>query len=120
MMTNSNNFHVELERLASLSRTLQDLANQAGSLRSGPAACPNPSVPGGMEPAVLEAFSIANDLVDSVLVTTVKDRLSQTGQLMLDVANQYSNADEASSSLNNVMSSYANATGNWDVLEAPK
>ncbi len=118
--SNSGNLRVELDRLGGLGPTLRDLANEAASLRTGPSAGPYLSVPGGMEPAVLEASSIAHDLVDTTLVTTVKDRLSETGQIMVDVANQYRNADEDKTSLNTVMATYTNATGTWDVPEVPK
>jgi hypothetical protein len=93
--------------------------NQASSLRTGPSAGPYLWVP-GMEAAVLEASSIAHDLVDSVLVSAVKDRLAETGHIVVDVANQYRNADAATTSLNTVMATYTNATGAWDVPEAPK
>ena len=84
-MGNQGPLRVELDRLAGLGPTLHDLANQAASLRTGPSAGPYLSVPGGMEPAVLEASSIASDLVDTAMVTAVKNRLSETGDLMVDV-----------------------------------
>ena len=119
-MGNQQLLRVELDRLAGLGPTLHDLANQAASLRTGPSAGPYLSVPGGMEPAVLEASSIASDLVDTAMVTAVKNRLSETGDLMVDVANQYRNADEATTSLDTVMATYTKATGTWDVPEVPK
>ena len=119
-MGNPPALRVELDRLAGLGPTLQSLANEAASLRTGPSAGPYLSVPGGMEPAVLEASSIASELVDTAMVTAVKNRLSETGQLMVDVANQYRNADEAKTSLDTVMATYTNATGAWDVPEVPK
>ncbi|HEY9305277.1 MAG TPA: hypothetical protein VIO95_13385 [Mycobacterium sp.] len=119
-MGNSGVLRVELDRLAGLGPILRGLADEAASLRTGPSAGPYLSVPGGMEPAVLEASSIAHDLVDTTLVTTVKDRLSETGQIMVDVANQYRSADEATTKLTTVMTTYSNATGTWDVPEAPK
>jgi hypothetical protein len=119
-MGNSGTLRVDLDRLAGLGPVLQSLATEAGSLRTGPSAGPYASVPGGMEPAVLEASSIANDLVDTAMVSAVKTRLSETGDLMVDVANQYRNADEATTSLATVMATYTNATGTWDVPEVPK
>jgi hypothetical protein len=119
-MGNSGTLRVELDRLAGLGPVLQGLAHEAASLRTGPSAGPYLSVPGGVESAVLEASSIASDLVDAAMVTTVKNRLSETGQLMVDVANEYRNADEATTSLGTVMTTYTNATGTWDVPEAPK
>jgi hypothetical protein len=112
--------HAELDRLASLGAALQGLANEAARLRTGPSAGPYFSMPGGMEPAVLEACAIAHDLVDTALVSAVKDRLSQTGRIMADVANQYRNADESGTSLSTVMATYTDATGTWDVPEVPQ
>ena len=120
-MGNPAILRVELDRLAGLGLTLHGLANEAASLATGQAAglsCPAP-VSGGTEPAVLQAFSIAHDLIDTTLVTTIKDRLSETGHIMVDVANQYRNADEATTSLAAVMKTYTNATGTWDVPKAP-
>jgi hypothetical protein len=111
---------VVLDRLAELGPLLAGLANEAASLRTGPSAGPYFSLPGGIEPAVLEASSIAIDLVDTALVSAVKNRLSETGRLLVDVANQYRNADEWMTSLDAVMTTYTNATGIWDVPEAPK
>jgi hypothetical protein len=119
-MGNSGVFRVELDRLAGLGPVLQGLATDAASLRTGSAAGPYLSAPGGVEPAVLEASGIAHDLVDTTLVATVKNRLSETGQLMVDVANQYRNADESTTKLSTVMATYTNATGTWDVPEVPK
>lgn len=112
--------NVELDRLSGLGPILQGLAGQAGALRTGPAAGPYLSVPGGMEPAVLEASSIAHDLVDTVLVSSVKNRLSETGQIMVDVANEYHKADQAKTDLGTVATTYTNATGDWTVPGVPK
>jgi hypothetical protein len=119
-MGNPSTLRVELDRLAGLGAKLQGLANEAASLRTGPSAGPYMSVPGGMEPAVLEASRIASELVDTAMVAAVKNRLSETGHLMVDVAHQYRNADEATTSLDTVMATYTNATGTWDVPKAPK
>lgn len=119
-MGRSGVLRVELDRLAGLGLNLHSLANEAARLRTGPSAGPCLSLPGDMEPAVLEACGIAHELVDTTLVTSLKDRLSETGQIMMDVANQYRNADEATTSLHTVMVDYTNATGTWDVPEVPK
>jgi LysM repeat protein len=112
---------VELDRLAGLGLTLRGLATEAASLQTGQPAglsCPAPA-PGGTEPAVLEASGIAHDLIDTTLVTTIKDRLSETGPIMVDVANQYRNADETTTSLATAMKTYTNATGTWHVPKTP-
>lgn len=111
---------VDLDRLAGLGPVLQGLANEAGALRTGPAAGPYFSVPGGMEPAVTEASSIAHDLVDSVLVNAVKQRLSETGKIMVDVANEYRKADDTNITESAVATTYTNATGDWTVPAVPK
>jgi hypothetical protein len=119
-MGNSGVLRVELDRLAGLGPTLQGLAHEAAALRTGPSAGPYLSVQGGMEPAVLEASTIAHDLVDTTLVATVKERLSETGQIMVDVANEYRKADQATTSIHTVIATYTNAIGTWDVPEVPK
>lgn len=110
--------HVEMDRLAGLGPVLRGLADEAASLRTGPSAGPYLSVPGGMEPAVLEASSISHDLIDSTLVAAVKERLSETGEIMINTANQFRNGDEEA--LEVATSIYTDATGDWDVPEAPR
>jgi LysM repeat protein len=105
---------VELERLAGLGPTLQGLADEAGRLNSHLPMCPT----GGMEPSVLEASEIARDLVDSTLVSALKERLSETGEIMVNVANQFRNADDEV--LEVAMETYTDATGDWIVPDAPK
>jgi hypothetical protein len=110
--------HVEMDRLAGLGPVLKGLAGEAALVRTGPSAGPYLSVPGGMEPAVLEASSIAHDLVDTTLVAAVKERLSETGEIMVNVANQFRNGDDEA--LEVAMTTYTEATGDWDVPVAPK
>jgi hypothetical protein len=110
--------HVEMDHLAGLGPVLVGLAGEAAALRTGPSAGPYLSVPGGMEPAVLEASSIARDLVDTTLVAAVKERLSETGQIMINVASQFRNGDDEA--LEVAMNTYTDATGDWDVPEAPR
>jgi hypothetical protein len=105
----------DLDQLAGLGPVLEGLAGEAALLRTGPSAGPYLSVPGGMEPAVLEASSIANDLVDTTLVNALKERLSETGEIMVNVANQFRNADEEA--LEVAMDTYTEATGDWVVPE---
>jgi hypothetical protein len=119
-MGDPTKLNVELDRLSGLGPVLQGLAGEAAGLRTGPAAGPYMSAPGGMEPAVLEASSIAHDLVDTVLVSSVKNRLSETGQIMVDVANEYRKADQAKTDLSVVATTYTNATGDWTVPGMPK
>jgi hypothetical protein len=106
---------VEMERLEGLGPVLQGLAEEAGGLNSDLPMCP---VPGAMEPAVLEASEIARDIVDSALVSALKERLSETGEIMVNVANQFRNADEGE--LDVAMDTYTDATGDWVVPEVPQ
>jgi nucleoid-associated protein YgaU len=108
-------FHVEMDRLAHLGPALQGLADEAARLSSDLPMCP---IPGTLEPAVLEASEIARDVVDSALVSALKERLSETGEIMVNVANQFRNADEEA--LKVAADTYTKATGDWLVPEAPK
>jgi hypothetical protein len=112
--------HVELDRLACLGQTVQSLAHEAESLRTGPSAGPYASMPGAVMPAILEASGIAHDLVDTALVTAVTNRLSQTSRTMADMARQYCSADDTISSVDAMTGSYTHALETWDVLAAPK
>jgi hypothetical protein len=107
--------HVEMERLAGLGPVLQGLAEETGQLNSDLPMCP---IPGAMEPAVLEASEIARDIVDSALVSALKERLSETGEIMVNVADQFRNADEEA--LEVAMETYTEATGDWVVPEVPQ
>lgn len=106
--------HVEMDRLAGLGPVLQGLAVEAGRL--GPSA-PFCAVQ-GIEPAVAEALDIASDLVDTTLLAALKERLSETGEIMVNVANQFRNADEEA--LEVAMETYTEATGDWVVPEVPQ
>jgi hypothetical protein len=109
--------HVEMDRLAHLGPVLQRLAGEAGRLNSDLPMCP---LPGRMEPAVLEASEIARDVVDSALVSALKERLSETGEIMVNVANQFRNGDDDGDVLAAAMDTYTDATGEWNVPEASK
>ena len=114
-MGNPGPLHVELDRLAGLAPTLQGLADEAAQLSSDLPMCP---IPGAMQPAVLEASEIARDIVDSALVSALKERLSETGEIMVNVANQFRNADDPE--LEAAAAAYGKATGDWLVPEAPE
>jgi hypothetical protein len=106
--------HVEMDRLAGLGAILHGLAGEAQRL--GPSA---PSLlMQGVEPAVSEAVDVAQDVVDSALLTALKERLSETGEIMVNVANQYRNADDEALEL--ATDTYTDATGDWLVPEVPR
>ena len=65
--------------------------------------------------AVTEAFSINHDLVEGEMVPAVKERLHETGKVLEDTANRFRDADEVKVSLGTAMSTYTNATGEWNV-----
>lgn len=106
--------HVEMDRLAGLGPILQGLAGEAGRLGPSAPFCPVQ----GIEPAVFEAVDIAQDLVDTTLLAALKERLSETGEIMVNVANQYRNADDEA--LEVAMETYTEATGDWVVPEVPQ
>jgi hypothetical protein len=119
--------HVEMDRLASLGPVLKGLADAVGESRSGSLTDVSFARPGMDSAAGDEARSIADD-VDFALVPSVEERLAETGEIMMNVANEYRTADDPTSgsldttpvTLESVMAIYTKATGDWDVLEMPK
>lgn len=123
-------FSVEMDRLAALAQKLHGLADEAGGMNTAKSSA-NPLtlamaaqrglLSGGSDvpTSVTEAMSISHDLVDTDLVPAVRERLRETGDLMVDVANQYRNADETKVSLTTAMTTYTNATGDWNVPAVP-
>jgi hypothetical protein len=118
--------HVEMDRLASLGPVLQGLADEVGDLRTGFLTDILLAMSGRDAAAVEEARGITHD-VDFALVPAVKERLSETGEIMVNVAKEYRTADEPRTGLDttpvtleSVMATYTKATGDWDVPEAPK
>lgn len=101
----------DLDRLEQLAKTLESLAREASELRTGHAAGPYSSVPGGIMTSVLEASSISSDLIDSALTAAITERLGETGEIMANVAQQYRVAEDATASA--VAAAYTEATGDW-------
>ncbi|MFD9660810.1 hypothetical protein ACFWAY_04170 [Rhodococcus sp. NPDC059968] len=64
-----------------------------------------------MMSSVIEAAGISADLVDAALVPAIKERLGETGDVMIHVAQEYRSQDE--SSADRFVAAYTNATGNW-------
>ena len=108
-------FSADLDELTRLSSILHDLAAEASAVRTGPAAGPYLSTPGGMMPSVLEASSISVDLVDGALVAAIEERLGETGEIMTNVAEQYRNQD--ASNADALAATYTAATGEWSAEE---
>ena len=109
------NLKADLEQLEKLGQVLHNLAAEAGVLKTGPAAGPYLSTPGGMMPSVLEASSISGDLVDRALVPAIKERLGETGDVMVNVAKEFKNQDQASA--DKIIAIYSDATGDWSAQE---
>ncbi len=108
---------VDLDVLEGLGTKLHGLATEAGALRTGPAAGPFASPPGGIMSSVSEAASISYDLVDASLVAAIKERLGETGDVMVHVAQEYRNQDD--SNADKMIAVYNNATGDWSAQEPP-
>jgi hypothetical protein len=121
-----------MDRLGSLGSVLQGLADEAAALTTGPSASafdltPGPPFqPGPLFPltfadplrSVVEARDIANNVVDALLVPAVTERLAETGEIMVNVADQFRNADDEA--LEVAVTTYTDATGDWDVPQAPQ
>ncbi|AWK70502.1 hypothetical protein CBI38_01890 [Rhodococcus oxybenzonivorans] len=102
----------DLDQLEKLGAVLRGLAGEAGSLRVGPAAGPFMSSPGGVMSSVLEACSISGDLIDGSLVPALVERLGETGDVMINVAREYRDQDDASA--DRFVAAYTDATGDWN------
>jgi hypothetical protein len=102
-------FHMVPDRVQGLGNTVQGLAGEVF----------NPSTDGlvfSAQPAVLQALNI-NEMLDKDLVPTLRERLTEIGEIQVHTANKFHNAD---ASIDTVMGGdYTTATGEW-VVEAPK
>ncbi|WP_301124196.1 hypothetical protein [Mycolicibacterium fortuitum] len=121
---------VELDRLHRLGSVLRGLADEAGGLKTGFAYSSPPAISTGVPlqdavynasrsvpTSVTEALAINRDLIDTTLVSAIKERLGETGEVMGNVANEYRDADEGLVSVQTVATIYTHATGDWDVFE---
>jgi hypothetical protein len=121
-----------MDRLGGLGSVLQGLADEAAALTTGPSASSFDLTPGALfqsgplfpltfaDPprSVVEARDIANNVVDALLVPAVTERLSETGEIMVNVADQFRNADDEA--LEVAVTTYTDATGDWNVPQAPQ
>lgn len=110
-------FKADLEQLEKLGQVLHDLADQAAGYRTGPAGGPFISGPGGIMSSVSAASLISGDLIDRSLVPAIKERLGETGDVMVHVAREFKNQDEASAG--KMADIYTHATGDWNAEEPP-
>jgi hypothetical protein len=107
-------FQADLEILNQLSTTLHTLAKEAADVKAK-----NPPDPNADDPllAGTAAGQITRDLIAGTLISTAKQRLSETGDIMADVAKQFKNQDDKAADALTAL--YTSATGDWTV-EQPK
>ncbi|MBF6331849.1 hypothetical protein [Nocardia transvalensis] len=105
---------VDLEILGKLSATLHDLAQKASEVKAK-----NAPDTKAEEPllAGTAAAQITRDLIQGALIPTAKERLSETGDVMTNVAKQFKDKDDSAADA--LVQVYSSATGNWTV-EQPK
>lgn len=128
-------FAADIAELKRLGGVLHALADEAGRLSVGPSAGA-PPVTGGtfvpMTPApllanppfvpvntvltsFLEASAISHELVEGVLVPSLQERLGETGDIMINVAEKFRSRDERSAA--ELAATYTDATGAWVAQE---
>ncbi|MDI9917195.1 hypothetical protein [Rhodococcus sp. IEGM 1379] len=108
-------FTADVEELVMLGGVLHGLADEAGLLRVGPSAGPYMSGAGGVLQSLLEAASISSDLVEGALVPALKERLGETGDIMVNVAEKFRSRDEQAAT--DLATTYTNATGTWNAQD---
>lgn len=64
----------------------------------------------------LEASSISSELIDGVLVPSLTERLGETGDIMVNVAEQFRSRDEQSAA--DLATTYTDATGDWNTQDS--
>ncbi|WP_280449680.1 hypothetical protein [Nocardia brasiliensis] len=107
-------FKADLEILEKLGSQLHDLAGDAAAVK--PATTPASGSGKGLV-SCTAAEEITRDLVQGALMAAVKERLTETGDVMTLLAKEYKDKDD--SFANTLVDLYRNATGDWSV-EPPK
>lgn len=102
---------VDLEMLGVLQGTVSGLTGEASALRVGPAGGPFVSGTGGVPGAVLTASEVSAALVDGALLSSVRERLSETAEIIGHIAAEYRTRDEAASA--DLAARFSAATGEW-------
>ncbi|QIS18754.1 hypothetical protein [Nocardia terpenica] len=103
-------FKADLEILTKLGATLHNLAEEAGNIKVDNA--PDPDAADQLLSA-RAAGAITKELIFGGLVATAKERLSETGDVMVDVATQFKNQDDNAADA--LVAAYNSATGAWTV-----
>lgn len=134
-------FAADVEELLTLGGVLHGLAEEAAALSVGPSAdvpsnsffsplsiptrgfsnSPSgtwspPLATSSVLSSFVEASSISRELIDGALVSSLKERLGETGDIMVNVAEQFRNRDEQSAT--ELATTYTNATGDWNAQDA--
>lgn len=98
----------DLELLETLGSTLHGLATRAEQVKpkraAGPASSP-------VLASVAVGEQITTDLIQNTLLPAVKERLGETGDVMINVAREFKNRDDANAET--IAAMYGAATGEW-------
>jgi hypothetical protein len=98
----------DLDQLRSVGGYLQGLGAEVTALKFGPMMT-------GTDSAALKTFGamtrIQYDVLNTTLIPSCSERLSETGDIMINVADKFKNADE--SKVLDVASTFTKATGTW-------
>lgn len=104
--------NADLEILGKLASTLHDLSQEAAQVK--PKNAPDPNADDSLLSGVA-ASQITHDLIQGALISTAKNRLSETGDVMANVAKQYKDKDD--SFADSLVQLYNSATGEWTVAQ---
>ncbi len=101
-------FKADLEILGKLGSTLQELARDADAVK------PNRDHDASKHSPLLSATAadlIERELFLETLMPTVKERLTETGDVMASVARQYKDSDGSNADM--ILDLYRKSTGDW-------
>ena len=98
---------VDLDVLQDLGRRVNALGEEADGFRIGMGT----AIRGDGMPSVRTAIEISHQIVDAALIPAIKERLTETGDVMVNIANEYKDQDERNAEL--MVSAYRNAIGDW-------
>jgi hypothetical protein len=105
-----SNFAADIDQLVELGTTLSGLGVEAGEL-----AVDSSATGASTMQSVNEAIDISTVIVAGSLIPTITERLSETGEVMTNVAAQFKGQDD--SSAEQLATIYTNATGDWSTGE---
>ena len=105
-----SNFAADIDQLTELGTTLGGLGIEAGELTVDAAATGASTMQ-----SVTEAVDISTVIVAGSLIPTITERLSETGEVMTNVAAQFRGQDD--SNAQNLANTYTAATGDWSTGE---